>query len=219
MYWNNPLTFANNLASKEEKYLMGFCLHDSMMQFHQTQWNGVWDQFHDIRAQPAWLWLNKREAFCFPDYIPESKAHGANMGPTWDLSAPDGPHVGPINLVIRDYIECIPWHRHMALLCFVLLCFVVLYTLYVCITEIRANIWLPQIAQVLLKQPRRTWIKTRQIWGIWKLRLAYSPETPNLGQNRWCFVPCDLEIWRMTLENHRSSFLCCFKLCATFHSH
>ena len=27
--------------------------------------------------------------------------------------------------------------------------------------------------------------KTRQIWGIWKLRPAYSQETPNLGQNRW----------------------------------
>ena len=26
---------------------------------------------------------------------------------------------------------------------------------------------------------------TRQIWGIWKLRPAYSPETPNLGQNRY----------------------------------
>ena len=60
---------------------------------------------------------------------------------------------------------------------------------------------------------------TRQIWGIWKLRLAYSLETPNLGQNRWCFVPCDLEIWWMTLENNRASLLCCFKLCATFHSH
>ena len=60
---------------------------------------------------------------------------------------------------------------------------------------------------------------TRQIWGIWKLWLAYSPETPNLGQNQWCFVPCDLEIWQMTLENDRASLLCCFKLCATFHSH
>ena len=39
-----------------------------------------------------------------------------------------------------------------------------------------------------------------QNWGIWKLRPAYSPETPNLGQNRWCFVPCDLEIWWMTLN-------------------
>ena len=63
------------------------------------------------------------------------------------------------------------------------------------------------------------WYKTRQIWGIWKLRPAYSPETPNLGQFRWCFVPCDLEIWWMTLENNRASLLCCFKLCATFHSH
>ena len=63
------------------------------------------------------------------------------------------------------------------------------------------------------------WPWTRQIWGIWKLRLAYSPETPNLGQNRWCFVPCDPEIWWMTLENNRASPLCCFKLCATFHSH
>ena len=60
---------------------------------------------------------------------------------------------------------------------------------------------------------------TRQIWGIWKLRPAYSPETPNLGKNRWCFVPCDLEIWWMTLENNRAPLLCCFKLCATFHSH
>ena len=63
------------------------------------------------------------------------------------------------------------------------------------------------------------WPWTRQIWGIWKLRPAYSPKTPNLGQNRWCFVPCDLEIWWMTLENNRASFLCCFKLCVTFHSH
>ena len=63
------------------------------------------------------------------------------------------------------------------------------------------------------------WPSTRQIWGIWKLRPAYSPETPNLGQNRWCFVPCDLEIWWMTLENNRASPLCCFKLGATFHSH
>ena len=63
------------------------------------------------------------------------------------------------------------------------------------------------------------WPSTRQIWGIWKLRPAYSPETPNLGQNRWCLVPCDLEIWWMTLENNRAPLLCCFKLCATFHSH
>ena len=34
---------------------------------------------------------------------PDSKVHGANMGPTWVLSAPDGPHVGPMNLAIREF--------------------------------------------------------------------------------------------------------------------
>ena len=34
--------------------------------------------------------------------IPDSKVHGANVGPTWFLSAPDGHHVGPMNLAIRD---------------------------------------------------------------------------------------------------------------------
>ena len=53
----------------------------------------------------------------------------------------------------------------------------------------------------------------------WKLRPAYGPETPNLDQNRWCFVPYDLEISWMTLENNRASLLCCFKLCASFRSH
>ena len=33
---------------------------------------------------------------------PDSKVHGANMGPTWVLSALDGPHVGPLNLAIRE---------------------------------------------------------------------------------------------------------------------
>ena len=32
---------------------------------------------------------------------PDSKVHGANMGPTWVLSAPDGPHVCPMNLVFQ----------------------------------------------------------------------------------------------------------------------
>ena len=33
------------------------------------------------------------------------------------------------------------------------------------------------------------------------------------------FVPGDLEIWQMTLKNNRVPLLCCFKLCASFHSH
>ena len=36
------------------------------------------------------------------DDNPDSNVHGANMGPTWVLSAPDGPHVSPMNLAIRE---------------------------------------------------------------------------------------------------------------------
>ena len=48
---------------------------------------------------------------------------------------------------------------------------------------------------------------------------SYSPETPNLGQIRQFLEPCDLEIWRMTLQNNRVPLLCYFKLCASFHTH
>ena len=43
--------------------------------------------------------------------IPDSKVHGANMGPTWVLLAPGGTHVGPMNLAIRD-------HSHNPRYCF-----------------------------------------------------------------------------------------------------
>ena len=33
--------------------------------------------------------------------IPDSNVHGANMGPTWVLSAPDVSHFGPMNLAFR----------------------------------------------------------------------------------------------------------------------
>ena len=47
----------------------------------------------------------------------------------------------------------------------------------------------------------------------------YSPETPNLGQIRRFLEPCDLEIWRMTLQNNRAPLLCYFKLSTSFCSH
>ena len=40
------------------------------------------------------------EGFCKMN--PDSKVHGANMGPTWVLPVPDGPHDGPMNLAIRE---------------------------------------------------------------------------------------------------------------------
>ena len=34
--------------------------------------------------------------------IPDSKVHGANMGPIWGRQDPGGPHVGPMNFTIWD---------------------------------------------------------------------------------------------------------------------
>ena len=45
--------------------------------------------------------------------IPDSKVQGVNMGPTWVLSAPDGPHVGPMNLAIRDCLYIIVHYPSM----------------------------------------------------------------------------------------------------------
>ena len=92
----------------------------------------------------------------------------------------------------------------------------ILWTTGNCVEIMRVFKMVLFVKRVYFRVRKSNGSQTRQIRGIWKLRPAYSPETPNLGQNRWCFVPCDLEIWWITLENKRASFLCCFKLCATF---
>ena len=41
-------------------------------------------------------------------HSPDSKAHGANMGPTWDRQDPGGPHVGPMNFAVREICWSLP---------------------------------------------------------------------------------------------------------------
>ena len=52
-----------------------------------------------------------------------------------------------------------------------------------------------------------------------EIKWSYSLDAPNLGQNRQFFVPCDLEIWQMTLKNNRAPLLFYLKLSASFYSH
>ena len=40
---------------------------------------------------------------------PDSKTHGANMGPTWGLQDPGGPHVVHMNLAIWGSSNTGPW--------------------------------------------------------------------------------------------------------------
>ena len=54
--------------------------------------------------------------FIFSITFPDSKVRGANMGPTWGLWAPDGPHIGPINLAIRVVVLEVFFIKGMQLL-------------------------------------------------------------------------------------------------------
>ena len=66
--------------------------------------------------------------------FPDSKVHGANMGPTWVLSALDGPHVGPMNLAIRVGIKapiepCWTWYQGSGFICMFISSFINLYNI------------------------------------------------------------------------------------------
>ena len=41
--------------------------------------------------------------------FPDSKVHGANMGPTWGRQALGGPHVGPMNFAIWVVLDHLIW--------------------------------------------------------------------------------------------------------------
>ena len=55
--------------------------------------------------------------------------------------------------------------------------------------------------------------------SIGEFKLELQSGKAQFGSNWQFFVPCDFEIWRMTLENNRATFLYCFKLCASLDSH
>ena len=57
----------------------------------------------DIKASLSAITIDLHDVNATINRIPDSKAHEANMGPTWVLSAPDGPHVSPMNLAIRGH--------------------------------------------------------------------------------------------------------------------
>ena len=81
--------------------------------FKPTSWLGMLSISNKLFPQmnatgPRW-WLVKTDTGkgLVPSNKPHSKVNGANMGPTWVLSAPDGPHVCPMNLAIKQ--QAIAW--------------------------------------------------------------------------------------------------------------
>ena len=78
--------------------------------------------------------------------IPDNKVNGANMGPTWVLPAPDGPHVGPINLAIKDHTKYAHGASFVAVFCCV------------------AIIWLPQCQWSNPVEYRRVTASNESTW-------------------------------------------------------
>ena len=55
--------------------------------------------------------------------------------------------------------------------------------------------------------------------AIGQFKLELQSGNAKFGSKLAFFVPCDLDIWPMTLKNNRAPLLCYFKLCASFHSY
>ena len=51
-----------------------------------------------VKEVPASGWTTPKGKAM--DKYPDSKVHGANMGPIWGRQDPGGPHVGPMNFAI-----------------------------------------------------------------------------------------------------------------------
>ena len=65
----------------------------------------TWRQKEPEQQQPHYCDIDLGSWEKSEHNTPDSKVHVANMGPTWVLPAPDGPHVGPMNIVIRDSMD------------------------------------------------------------------------------------------------------------------
>ena len=86
--WSPKMFYLNRLC---ERYVIDM-LQQNTIGMYKMYWG-----INKHKHTGLYLELNSR-------IYQDSKMHGANMGPTWVLSAPDGPHIGPMNLAIRD--EC-----------------------------------------------------------------------------------------------------------------
>ena len=55
--------------------------------------------------------------------------------------------------------------------------------------------------------------------AIGEFKLELQSDNAQFGTKSMIFFTCDLEIWQMTLKNHRAPLLRIIKLCASFHHH
>ena len=59
------------------------------------QYNGIYNT--NLQTNSADIGCSSVQCYSYEENYPDSKIHGANMGPTCVLSVPGGSHVGPMN--------------------------------------------------------------------------------------------------------------------------
>ena len=71
------------------------------------------------------IWINEEAGMLCSkiQHSPESKVHGANMGPIWVRQDPGGPHVGPMNLaiwvILKNKLQMLSHDFHLLLCPFI----------------------------------------------------------------------------------------------------
>ena len=74
---------------------------------NQTTWTAIFLHFTTLALTQSVMPISTvKDIIISPpnENIPNSKVHGANMGPIWGQQDPGGPHVGPMNFAIWDNI-------------------------------------------------------------------------------------------------------------------
>ena len=99
-------------------FKMCIAIHcNSLYRVHSSRIRGITlyiiHKLYEAMCVQRALWVYEfRQLTWIKDHlvlISDSKIHGANMGPSWVLPAPGGPHVGPMNLAI--WVCCSYTHR------------------------------------------------------------------------------------------------------------
>ena len=81
-----------------------------VLECHCERYGFVIQCFHDGMVRPLGSTSMGPDGYCWTgrwsdtidEVYPDSKVHEAYVGPTWGRQDPGGPHVGPMNLVIRE---------------------------------------------------------------------------------------------------------------------
>ena len=95
-----------------------------------------------------------------------------------------------------------------------------IYLIWVKIDPFLCHVTLKQMTLKNNRAPLLHYVKLcASLQSDWSIQTGVTVRNPSIWAKINVLVPCDLEIWWMTLKNNRAPLLGYFKLCASFHSH